>query len=151
MLKIRPGQYEALARYALEQYAQRTLAQFKEHFSTHCQIIGDEPMRKMILLGVERAKQHDIHGECNVVLYTSLMLLFGSYFDEDPQYPWAAQILSNESLSLEGERAERLYDRGVEAWESMAGQDNIEMVQAIARTRDLSFDDLAGRPAESLP
>lgn len=150
MLVIRQEQQEQLKRYALEQYAERTLQQFRRYFPRHCQIIGDGPMRNMILLGVERAKRYGILGECNVVLYTSLMLLFGSYFDEDPQYPWAAAALGDASLSTEAQQAERLYDRGVQEWQLMAGENNMDLVRALARSRKLSYEEIAGTPASGL-
>jgi hypothetical protein len=150
VLVIRQEQQEQLKRYALEQYAERTLQQFRRYFPRHGQIIGDGPIRNMILLGVDRAKRYGIVGECNVVLYASLMLLFGSYFDEDPQFPWAAAVLGDASLSTEVQRAERLYDRGVQEWQLMAGEDNMDLVRALARSRKLSCEEIVGTAAGGL-
>lgn len=143
MLAVRPEQLEGMRRYAVEQYAQRTLKQFKQYFTRHCAIIGDEPMRNMLVLGVERAKRHRIIGECNVVLYTSLMLLFGSYFDEDPQYAWSKQALEQDRSSPEAVSAERLYDCGAKEWECLAGKDNIDLVKVLVRLRSVSYEDLS--------
>ena len=151
MLVIRKQQQQALQEYMLEQYQDRTLAHFQQFFPRHCEIIGDESMKNMIRFGVDRAKRQNISGECNVILYTSLMLLFGSYFDQDPQYPWAVRVLKDKSLTEETERAERLYDIGVQEWEHMAGPDNADLVRAIARISKLSFEELVKTSSQSLP
>lgn len=149
VLEIRPEQRAALREHAIDRYVQRTLGQFRRHFPRHCEINGEMPMRRMIRLGADRARAHGFLGERQVVLYTSLMLLFGSFFDEDPQYAWPRRILANGNAL---DRATRLYETGVAHWERMAGRDNVKLVQAIRRLRvieprDFSPSALAGMVA----
>lgn len=141
MLLIRPAQQEHLREHALSQYVERTLAQFHRYFPGPCYAITDQPLRAMIRLGVKRAALHGFKAECNVVLYTSLMLLLGSFFDEDGQYPWARQTLSDESLQDESQRAELLYDLGFAYWKRVAGPNSAELVKSIVRTRKLFEQD----------
>lgn len=143
MLAVKPGQYDQMRDYALSQYVERTLAQFRRHFPRHVQIIGDEPMRAMIRLGVERAEKYGFVSERDATLYASLMLLFGSYFDEDPQCGWAVESIAENPLAPPANRALALYDRGVLEWEELAGADNLELVKAMRRAKNLSFDELA--------
>jgi len=141
MLKIRSEQNEQLRAYALEQYVARTHEQLARHFPRHCEISGEDATKNMIRLGVERAKGYGITGERHVVLYTSLMLLFGSFFDEDPQCAWARPTLKAEGP--EAERAESLYDAGVQAWEKAAGEDNVNVVKALGRIKSLTYEELS--------
>jgi hypothetical protein len=120
---------EEFRRNALDRYVERTLEQFHQYFPGPSNVIGDGPLRQMIRLGVDRAAQHRIEGECNVVLYTTVMLLCGSFFDEDPQYPWAREILKQEHLVDEGQRAERLYDDFMAYWERVSSGDRSGLVR----------------------
>ena len=63
MLVLRKEQQQAMQQYMLEQYGVRTLAHFQRFFPRHCEIIGDDPMKNMIRLGVDRAKRHALVGE----------------------------------------------------------------------------------------
>jgi hypothetical protein len=49
-----------------------------------------------------------------VRIYVELMFMLGSHFDEDPQLPWAAEILGDESVTDEVSRSDRLREK---AWE----------------------------------
>ncbi|MGE3181757.1 MAG: hypothetical protein AB7N71_09010 [Phycisphaerae bacterium] len=135
-----------MRKYALEQYVERSAEQLKQYFEGPTTAVGDAALRNMIHLGVDRAKKHDIIGECNVVLYTSLMLLFGSYFDEDGQYAWAAKTLADKSLKDEAARAETLYDRGVAFFQRVAGDRAEELAKSLVRTRKILTEELAGEP-----
>ena len=140
MLIIRQEQLEALRQNALSQYVERTLEQFHQYFPGPCHVIGDSPLRKMIRMGVDRAAHHQIVGEGNVVLYTSVMLLCGTFFDEDPQYPWVREILSDEDLPHEDQRAERLYDTFVAYWDRLSGGNRSSPIRAAMHIRELPVE-----------
>jgi hypothetical protein len=147
---IRKEQMAELERYALGQYASSALDQLRTYYPRHCEIAGDGPMLDMILLAVARAKTHGIVGECNVVLYTSLMLLFGSFFDRDPQCDWASDLLDGADPRDETTLAEQLYERGTLHWERIAGEDNVNLVRALMHIRTLGYDAIAANPPEAL-
>lgn len=149
MLNIRPEQSDALREYALEQYIESTAHQFQEHLPGPAIMAGDKPLRKMIRLGVERAAVHNITAECNVVMYTSIMLLCGSYFDEDRQYRWAHGILKDSRITNEGDRAERIYDAGAAYWNEVVGENNIALIKDAVRASEEPLEDYARlTPAE---
>ena len=58
-------------------------------------IIRKEQMRKAIHFGTGQTFSHGFNFRGPVRLYLELMVLFGSHFDTDPQYPWAARILAD--------------------------------------------------------
>ena len=91
-------------------------------------------MRVMLRLGIERAGNYGFVGERSVVFFSSLMLLFGSYFDEDSQHQWAKPALELES-GAEDKRSAQLYRDGVEFWENVAVENNRELLGSIARNR----------------
>lgn len=71
--------------------------------------VGDEQMLKAVRFGITQARNHGFTFRGPVQLYLELMLLFGSYFDTDPQYPWAAAILARQDSGSQMQRAEQLY------------------------------------------
>ena len=66
-------------------------------------------VRKLIRDSIESAKAYTITTERGVVLYTALAFLLGSGFGKDPQFPWAAKVLNNESILDENARVDLLY------------------------------------------
>ena len=63
---------------------------FREFSPPLFKAVGEEQMRKAIRFGIGRADSYGFTFRGPVRLYLELMLLFGSHFDTDPQYPWAA-------------------------------------------------------------
>ena len=72
-------------------------------------------------------------------LFIELMLLFGSAFNTDPQYPWAAKILHLSDDQME--RAEELWDNFLDYQENVSGPDEANTRKAL---EDLSL--LARQP-----
>jgi hypothetical protein len=68
-----------------------------------------------------------------VRLYLEAMLLFGSDFDTDPQYPWATQALAAAGPATQMERARGLY-RAIDAYRTeVAGPDDRHLRAALDR------------------
>jgi hypothetical protein len=140
MLVIREEQQEAMRAYMLEQYVDRTYEHFLTYFPRYCEIRTEPALRDLIRHGVDRAAAHEIVGERNVLLYTTLMLILGCDFDEDPQYPWAATILADESHEDESARADALYDAATDWLDRVAGEDHELMGAALMRLRTVDVD-----------
>ena len=140
MLVIRKEQQEALKEYMLGQYEDRTYEHFQKFFQKYCEILTEEVMRSLIRHGVKKAEEHNIVGERNVCLYTTLMLVLGSSFDEDPQYPWAVRMLKDDSLTDESERTDQLFDTATDFLDRSAGEDYERHGAALARVRALSLE-----------
>ena len=157
MLVMRDAQMGTFEQAAVHNFENRLLSHLKEFFPRHCEILGDEQVRKVIRLGIERAEQYELFSERDLHLYVGLMFMLGSYFDQDPQLPWAAKILTDENIVYPNDRADQLYDRAMVFLNEAAGKENqyLEIalrkvrefpVSALTRTgenRDLSFGDYA--------
>jgi len=79
-----------------------------------CADLGEEGLRALVRQGVEFARNHDLTTERGVVVSIVLMLFLGSGFAEDPQFPWAAQVLADPALKEPSARADRLYSAAKE-------------------------------------
>ncbi len=95
MLKIRAEQIEVFEQAAIRNFIERMVVYMQETFPKHYEILGRDKVRDLVRYGIEQAKAHELTAERSIRLYTTLMLMFGSRFDADPQYPWADEILDD--------------------------------------------------------
>lgn len=143
MLVMREAQMTTFEQVAIHNFENRLLEHLKEFFPRHCEILGDEQVRKVIRLGIERAGQYDLTSERNVDLYVNLMFMLGSYFDQDPQLPWAAKILTDKDILNSNTRADRLYDRAMAFLNESAGQESQYFDRALRKAYELPFSILS--------
>ena len=141
-MKLRQEQIEAFEPAARKNFEDRMVVHLKKYFGKRCEVVTESAVRDMIRYGIDRAVTYDIITQRDLCNYLSLMLLLGSDFDTDPQLPWAAEILADESIKDDPGRVARLYDRGMTYLDQAVGVDN-EYLHELARLRNKSVDDLA--------
>jgi hypothetical protein len=142
MLVIKEKQIEVFrtqARRAFEQEMLEHLLGFSPNLSD---MAGLEALRKTIGLGIDLAESHGFTFRGPVRLYLELMMLFGSYFDTDPQYPWAAEILADRGAGGQMRRAEILYEKASDCWRQLAGPDNAHLKDALRRLSQFAHEPL---------
>ena len=93
--------------------------------------LGEEQMLKAIRLGIDRAGSHGFTLRGPVRFYLELMLLFGSHFDTDPQYPWASAILTNQDAGSQMQRAEWLFDKTMDYRKRVSGPEDAYSLEAL--------------------
>lgn len=114
MLRIRAEQIKAFEQSAIRDFENRMIAHLELFAPRHSKLLGEDGVRKVIQYGSEQTKGHTLTSERSVRIYIELMFMLGSHFDEDPQMPWAAEILGDQSLTDEVRRSNRLREK---AWE----------------------------------
>jgi hypothetical protein len=110
MLIIRHAQLEALSAGRSREFEHRALAHLRRWMPRHCELLGEEQMRRVVVLGWAKARRYGLGAECTVLGVLDLMCLLGSGFDDDPLLPWAAPILNEPPRIDAVERGDRLYD-----------------------------------------
>jgi hypothetical protein len=113
MLVIRNEQMLAFDAPASKAFEDRTYTHLQRYFPRHCELLGEEQMRRVIRNGLQKADQHGLTLERCVRSYIDLMCLLGSGFDADILLPWAQETLNDQSKSDQTARGDRLYER---AW-----------------------------------
>lgn len=113
-IKIRSEQVQVFEQAAVRNFEDRMIEHLREFVPRHFKMLEEADFRKIIQYGWERAKSHRLTSERSVRIYIQLVLMLGSSFDSDPQMPWAAEILNDESIQDETERIDRLHDK---AWD----------------------------------
>ena len=130
MLVIRESQVKVFEEVARRTFEDEMVVHLAEFSPPLFKAIGEEQMRKVVHFGVGRADSHGFTLRGPVRLYLEMMLLFGSFFDTDPQYPWAAEILANRD-SEQMQRAERLYEKVMDYRERVAGPEDAYTLRAL--------------------
>lgn len=140
MLVIRKKQQDALGQVALRGFEDEMVAHLAACSPPLFQAVKEDQMRAAIRFGIDHASEYGITFRGPLRLYLELMLLFGSRFDADPQYGWAAEILQDEELESQMERADLLCQKTRDYQEVVAGPEAAYQITALGK-----FSDLAGR------
>jgi len=70
--------------------------EFKQKFPKRCRILGDTHLTAVIKHCQERANYYNYTHSDELSQYITLAFYLGTYFDEDPLYPWVQEILSKD-------------------------------------------------------
>lgn len=109
LLRIREISIENFSQTPAENTIDVSVALLQEIWPRKCQELGETTLNNLIGEAVISAKVYNITSERGLVLYTWLMFMLGSGFDKDPQFPWAAKILHDESIIDQAKKVDQLY------------------------------------------
>jgi hypothetical protein len=109
VLTIRQEQLEVIRQSHLQKFEDEMVGHLKKTQVEHWKVMGEEDGRKVIRLGIKQAGSHGFTRRGPVRFYIDLMFTFGSFFDTDPQYPWASTALLNPGNYDEAVIADRLF------------------------------------------
>jgi hypothetical protein len=117
---------------SLDAFKQMAIAAFEDEMVEHCQAfspaicrpLGKEPLRLAIQMGLEQANARGFTRRGSSQFYLECMLLFGSGFTTDPQYPWIAEVLARNDFEEELHKSEALYETVKRHLDEVAGTDN---------------------------
>jgi hypothetical protein len=90
------------------------LRQLRRIFPQKYETVGEPNLRRMIQGGVDAAQAHGIADGRGQLVFILMMYMLGSGFDRDPQFPWAAEALKDDSLTEPNARGARLYTVGID-------------------------------------
>lgn len=138
MLIIRKDQLEAFREAATRQFEQEMLIHLQAFSPPLFKAVGNEQMLSVIRLGIKRAQGYGFNLFGPVRLYLDLMLLFGSYFDSDPQYPWAAEILVRSNEENQMQQAEQLHVQTMDYRAKVSGPEDIYTLMALRKISEFA-------------
>lgn len=123
MLVLRDQQMQAFAQNAKKQFEAETVRHISRFARVPFEILGENTIGRIVGLGVERAGKYGFTNRGPARFYIELMFMFGSDFDTDPQYPWAAEVLNDTGPAGQMTRAGELHQRTMRYVEMAAGRD----------------------------
>src|SRR5687768_5036234 len=146
MLALARRQIATFEQVMLERFERGLLTHIEEHFPVHWRVIGDAQMARVVRYGVSRAKKAGYRSERDGYLFHSLMLYFGSHFDTDPQYPWLAKALSDDTVGPLSQRLTNAHDAAMRYLDDVAGERGDHMATALQRVKHTVLPELERGP-----
>ena len=108
---------------------------FLQHYPRESrQAGGPSQIRKLVQQGIQRARAYGFETQHQTGLFTALMIMLGSDFDDDPQLSWAAEQLADDSAGP-SDRIQYLFQSAVDYLSATAGEDSELIVRAMLRIR----------------
>jgi len=144
MLRIRSEQIEAFESARAAHFEPRTVQHLKERFPKHCDVLKDEGILEVIHYGIGRAETYGLTHQSEVRLFIDLTLMFGRYFDTDLQIPWAAEILTDDDLTDQLVKAQRLHAAAMDYLDQTAGPNNAFIDAALQKALNEPVDIATG-------
>lgn len=142
MLTIRKEQIEIFQQCTLRNFENNMIRHLHEFSPAQSEILGQDGLRKVVRLGVKQAESYGFTHSGPVQFYLELMFMFGSYFDTDCQYSWALDILTDDEIDDQTERADILYEKFIDYLDKVAGSDWGNARTSLGRISKQSFKDL---------
>jgi len=130
MLTIRKEQMDSFRSSALQAFENDMVIHLAEFSPKLFTTVKEEQMRKVIRFGMNHADVYGFNFKGPVRLYLELMMLFGSHFGTDPQYPWANEILADTNTP-QMERAQQLYQHTCDYHQQVNGSGNDHTLRGI--------------------
>lgn len=143
MLIIRAAQLKAFEEAALRRFEKEMVAHLRQLAPQHCNAVGEEGLYQVVRTGFKRATNYGLTNRGPVRFYLDLMMMLGSDFDTDPQYPWAAALLKDSAIPDQMDRAERLYEKAMDYSAKVFGQGYEQEKAAVRRAGLVKYEDFA--------
>lgn len=124
MLKINNSQVLKFKEHFVSDFENELLIHVKTYFQGHYQMAGEEGIRKTIRYCFTKCKQYKFTTKRNICLYLNNMLMLGSNFDDDPQYPWARLISKDIKFKDSVSHIDDISSNAMEVFEAFAGTEN---------------------------
>jgi hypothetical protein len=105
-------------------------------------------MLSVVRFGSIRAVRQGFETEQQIYLFLTLMVMLGSFFDEDPQLPWVQNQLVEMASFAPFPRIMALHDRAMDYLDRLAGTENQHLIKALLRFRDFDLADFDTCPAQ---
>lgn len=142
-MRIRKEQMKAFEEAAVGNFDGHLVEKLKERFPKQCEAMGNEGLKALVRLGREQAEKHGFKTSRSIDAYVHLMPVLGSYFDRDPQVPWAAEILAKPGFKDEHARMEALRTRALEHVNQVSGPGGEHIKRALERLRASQLEGFA--------
>lgn len=133
MLVIRKEQIDKLAEKKQSSFEDEMVQHLAEFSPPLFNVIKEDQMRLVVKLGLKNAEKYRFTLRGPIRLYLEMMLLFGSHFDTDPQYPWTSELLSDRHSVSEMQRAEWLHTKISDYQEKVAGPSGANTRKALEK------------------
>lgn len=114
MITINAEQMAAFEHDAQSRYAEDLCARLLALYPGEAGALGPVALRQLVDDGIARARGYNLDSERDIALFVDLSLFLGSGFDQDPELPWAAEILTDDYITESELRIDTLHARALD-------------------------------------
>ncbi len=114
LVKYRKRTLDSLWKPASGSLADQAIVQMENLYPEKYEAIGEEHSRRLVQYGIETCAGFGITQDRGVAILVVMMFLMGSGFYYDPIYPWAEEVLNDDSIDTEEQRVDKLFAAGHE-------------------------------------
>lgn len=141
MLVISNKQVAAFKPELVLHFVDEMLEHARQYFPNHIKLAGEDGVRRTAGYAIDLGKKYEWRTHRSVFQLFNNMLLLGSHFLSDPQYPWIAELVQDNSEDPD-ECISLLSDRVVDFFDRLAGEQQLVLNKALQQ--------LCRRPEELL-
>jgi len=117
MLLIRQAQLNAMMDAQRADFVQEMCRHLLAHFRPQLAVLDATDLRKCVSRTLDRAMKYGFTTRQEYCRYLNLAALYGWQFDEDPQYRWMRDYLTDSGIGRPVDRLDRLIDACLERLE----------------------------------
>ena len=111
MLGIRRERFAIFSQTEMTKFEDWMVAHLTKFFRRECGVLGELKLRATIQYGIQRAANYGLTAKRDVCKYIDVMIALGRDFDTDVRFPWAPQILTEQTTP--GTRAQGVLNAAV--------------------------------------
>ena len=131
-IHIGEKQLKILEPYVFENYVTELVEHWNSEYPHLKQKMGPKKLREILREGALKAKDDGFDQRGPTRFYVEMMVLFGSGFMTDPQYPWILESLAQDAELLQLQRADRLFYKVDNYLKNIAGENKKHEMEAKA-------------------
>jgi len=125
-----------------EEMLESLTREFKTMFPKRCRVLGNENLNLFLTHQQTRAKHYNYIYYDDLKRYAIIAFYLGTYFDEDPFYPWVQTILQEEESF--GVKVDSLMEKFQVLSQQTLGKDFIYFLEALERLEKLRQEQVEG-------
>jgi hypothetical protein len=129
MFQIREDHMREFDALAGSNFEDRALRHLRKCLAAEASSFSDPELRDKIRRAMARCPSYGLTGERHIVSFVDTGLLIGEYFDRDPNYPWAKQILEDRKVSP-SDRARAILEIAIEI-----RRDEVRILKSVPASR----------------
>jgi hypothetical protein len=119
-----------------EEMIETLTEEFKQMFPSRTRILGKENLNLFLSHQQQRAKFYDYEHYEDLKRYALIAFYLGTYFDEDPFYPWVEEIMKwDESF---GVKVDALMEKFKILSEQIVGEDSDNFLEALEKLNKIN-------------
>ncbi|MCL1029417.1 hypothetical protein [Serratia silvae] len=140
VIQFTDEQFECFRKYTVENYVLELSMKIDSAFPYLKKTLGDECFKQAISGGVIKAEKIGFSERGPVQLYVSLLIVFGSGFETDPQYAWFSKVMDENKSLPQLEQADFLFEKVRCYLDEIGGESERHLLNCASKLLHLDFE-----------